>query len=100
MCIRDSTKYSYPYDLHASTLDTSTPCTNLQDPGPQVLPQPPPPSSWLDKRPPFPPALRRSTRTCSTQPTPVSYTHLRAHETPEHLVCRLLLEQKKITEVE
>src|SRR5678815_5009980 len=28
--------------------------------------------------------------------TPVSYTHLRAHETPEHLVCRLLLEKKKI----
>src|SRR5674536_378506 len=25
---------------------------------------------------------------------PVSYTHLRAHETPEHLVCRLLLEHK------
>ena len=24
----------------------------------------------------------------------VSYTHLRAHETPEHLVCRLLLENK------
>jgi len=24
------------------------------------------------------------------------YTHLRAHETPEHLVCRLLLEKKKI----
>src|SRR5678815_71372 len=23
-----------------------------------------------------------------------SYTHLRAHETPEHLVCRLLLEKK------
>src|SRR5678815_422346 len=23
-------------------------------------------------------------------PSPVSYTHLRAHETPEHLVCRLL----------
>src|SRR5678815_962259 len=28
-------------------------------------------------------------------PYPVSYTHLRAHETPEHLVCRLLLEKKK-----
>src|SRR5678816_248762 len=28
-------------------------------------------------------------------PIPVSYTHLRAHETPEHLVCRLLLEKKK-----
>ena len=27
----------------------------------------------------------------------VSYTHLRAHETTEHLVCRLLLEQKKET---
>src|SRR5678816_1524325 len=25
----------------------------------------------------------------------VSYTHIRAHETPEHLVCRLLLEKKK-----
>src|SRR5678815_4478008 len=25
----------------------------------------------------------------------ISYTHLRAHETPEHLVCRLLLEKKK-----
>ena len=30
--------------------------------------------------------------TCTT----VSYTHLRAHETPEHLVCRLLLEKNKI----
>ena len=30
-----------------------------------------------------------------TKHTPVSYTHLRAHETPEHLVCRLLLEKKK-----
>src|SRR5665254_15632 len=25
----------------------------------------------------------------------VSYTHLRAHETPEQLVCRLVLEKKK-----
>ena len=28
---------------------------------------------------------------------PVSYTHLRAHETREDLVCRLLLEKKKKT---
>eukprot|EP00831_Metopus_contortus_P034580 TRINITY_DN27576_c0_g1_i2.p1 TRINITY_DN27576_c0_g1~~TRINITY_DN27576_c0_g1_i2.p1 ORF type:complete len:133 (-),score=29.58 TRINITY_DN27576_c0_g1_i2:7-405(-) len=28
--------------------------------------------------------------------SPVSYTHLRAHETSLHLVCRLLLEKKKI----
>mgnify|MGYP007068937068 CR=1 FL=1 len=27
----------------------------------------------------------------------VSYTHLRAHETPEHLVCRLLPEKKNTT---
>src|SRR5678815_2609684 len=31
----------------------------------------------------------------SNYQVPVSYTHLRAHETPEHLVCRLLLEKKK-----
>jgi len=28
---------------------------------------------------------------------PVSYTHLRAHETRHDLVCRLLLEKKKLT---
>ena len=28
-------------------------------------------------------------------PAPVSYTHLRAHETDSYLVCRLLLEKKK-----
>ena len=28
-------------------------------------------------------------------PAPVSYTHLRAHETVLDLVCRLLLEKKK-----
>src|SRR5678815_1070306 len=28
---------------------------------------------------------------------PVSYTHLRAHETPEQLVCRLLLQKKKLS---
>src|SRR5665647_3754117 len=28
------------------------------------------------------------------RPTPVSYTHLRAHETDSYLVCRLLLEKK------
>ena len=27
--------------------------------------------------------------------SPVSYTHLRAHETDSYLVCRLLLEKKK-----
>ena len=33
---------------------------------------------------------------CYTDPFgPVSYTHLRAHETKANLVCRLLLEKKK-----
>ena len=31
----------------------------------------------------------------SNSVVPVSYTHLRAHETREDLVCRLLLEKKK-----
>ena len=33
-----------------------------------------------------------------TQLIPVSYTHLRAHETVLDIVCRLLLEKKKKTE--
>src|SRR5678816_840986 len=37
-------------------------------------------------------AVRRNPGHHSTGALPVSYTHLRAHETPEHLVCRLLLE--------
>src|SRR5680860_1696935 len=32
-----------------------------------------------------------------TLQVPVSYTHLRAHETDSYLVCRLLLEKKKKT---
>eukprot|EP00658_Telonema_sp_P-2_P069955 TRINITY_DN59526_c0_g1_i1.p1 TRINITY_DN59526_c0_g1~~TRINITY_DN59526_c0_g1_i1.p1 ORF type:complete len:104 (-),score=30.73 TRINITY_DN59526_c0_g1_i1:90-401(-) len=39
----------------------------------------------------------RITKTLPDWVTAVSYTHLRAHETPEHLVCRLLLEKKKNT---
>ena len=44
---------------------------------------------------------REDTCVCSVLPgtsfvllSPVSYTHLRAHETPEHLVCRLLLDPR------
>ena len=33
--------------------------------------------------------------TITLNPKPVSYTHLRAHETGRNLVCRLLLEKKK-----
>ena len=31
---------------------------------------------------------------------PVSYTHLRAHETSQDLVCRLLLEKKSKTKID
>eukprot|EP00658_Telonema_sp_P-2_P082044 TRINITY_DN8575_c0_g1_i1.p1 TRINITY_DN8575_c0_g1~~TRINITY_DN8575_c0_g1_i1.p1 ORF type:complete len:200 (+),score=46.15 TRINITY_DN8575_c0_g1_i1:125-724(+) len=55
----------------------------LEAPAPK--PSPPIPSS----------SSSNSTATPITDVTPVSYTHLRAHETPEHLVCRLLLEKKK-----
>src|SRR5678815_5795527 len=37
--------------------------------------------------------LSRSSMTVLITGESVSYTHLRAHETPEHLVCRLLLEK-------
>ena len=40
-----------------------------------------------------------STRHPAASGAPVSYTHLRAHETPEHLVCRLLLEKKNTTTI-
>src|SRR5678815_887435 len=35
--------------------------------------------------------VRAQLEALSQNGEPVSYTHLRAHETPEHLVCRLLL---------
>ena len=36
-----------------------------------------------------------SKRIKALEQEPVSYTHLRAHETDSYLVCRLLLEKKK-----
>ena len=35
-----------------------------------------------------------ASKAVETIPVPVSYTHLRAHETDSYLVCRLLLEKK------
>src|SRR5665254_20283 len=44
-----------------------------------------------------PPGISRqgASQKIEHKPDTVSYTHLRAHETPEHLVCRLLLAKKK-----
>src|SRR5450759_1141014 len=39
--------------------------------------------------------IRRKRSEGFPDPGPVSYTHLRAHETRHDLVCRLLLEKKK-----
>ena len=41
--------------------------------------------------------LEDHARGAADVPDPVSYTHLRAHETVLDLVCRLLLEKKKKT---
>src|SRR5678815_1926707 len=35
--------------------------------------------------------IKKIEKLANSRIVPVSYTHLRAHETPEHLVCRLLL---------
>ena len=40
-------------------------------------------------------AARMGASRCFTGLSPVSYTHLRAHETVLDIVCRLLLEKKK-----
>ena len=40
-------------------------------------------------------ALSTASKTLGFTYIPVSYTHLRAHETKANLVCRLLLEKKK-----
>src|SRR5659263_752515 len=58
-------------------------------------------ASWNRRLPPYfhmtvkaPRGLTHAKRLYS--PEAVSYTHLRAHETRHDLVCRLLLEKKKI----
>src|SRR5664279_5879943 len=58
---------------------------------------------WPTVRAFWPCSWRGSSSAMSVPPTserssasiPVSYTHLRAHETDSYLVCRLLLEKKK-----
>src|SRR5665647_3823406 len=50
-------------------------------------------TKWGDLR------SRRANATRCFSPPAVSYTHLRAHETDSYLVCRLLLEKKKIARV-
>src|SRR5678815_2470889 len=62
------------------------------------VPPPLPYGVWENVPPCVPRRLEPPKLPCNTFTNniyTVSYTHLRAHETPEHLVCRLLLEKKK-----
>eukprot|EP00658_Telonema_sp_P-2_P000840 TRINITY_DN10304_c0_g2_i1.p1 TRINITY_DN10304_c0_g2~~TRINITY_DN10304_c0_g2_i1.p1 ORF type:complete len:132 (+),score=4.58 TRINITY_DN10304_c0_g2_i1:438-833(+) len=52
-------------------------------------------SPWVPLHPPRYVKYETEEEEVPEGPSAVSYTHLRAHETPEHLVCRLLLEKKK-----
>eukprot|EP00658_Telonema_sp_P-2_P071310 TRINITY_DN60591_c0_g1_i1.p1 TRINITY_DN60591_c0_g1~~TRINITY_DN60591_c0_g1_i1.p1 ORF type:complete len:581 (+),score=99.14 TRINITY_DN60591_c0_g1_i1:141-1883(+) len=51
--------------------------------------------AWDSERHQRDTSIKGLATTAAVEQNPVSYTHLRAHETPEHLVCRLLLEKKK-----
>ena len=53
-------------------------------------------NSVAEQFPTLMPSLFPGTLAYRDVPYPVSYTHLRAHETSLHLVCRLLLEKKKL----
>src|SRR5678815_5237540 len=68
-----------------SSVEAETRYYETRSAGTRDTPPQPPPSQTLQRRHTARPTLRWS--------VPVSYTHLRAHETPEHLVCRLLLEK-------
>ena len=48
----------------------------------------------------LPVTLSKTPGEVNTLGLPVSYTHLRAHETVLDLVCRLLLEKKKTTNIQ
>src|SRR5665648_1204813 len=52
-------------------------------------------TTWRGSSGRAPPRSRGMCSRSQSAPTPVSYTHLRAHETRHDIVCRLLLEKKQ-----
>ena len=76
MCIRDSSIYSRPWIKNVSGEIPVTVTLKGQ---------------WKVAETPYCKVLSAD----KNQTVPVSYTHLRAHETRHDLVCRLLLEKKK-----
>src|SRR5450759_259218 len=77
------------------TIDRSNQISNRPGIAARVVPDPPRGGT----SPNSPRAGRQQGQASSSRyvggPLPVSYTHLRAHETRHDLVCRLLLEKKK-----
>eukprot|EP00658_Telonema_sp_P-2_P023147 TRINITY_DN19269_c0_g1_i2.p1 TRINITY_DN19269_c0_g1~~TRINITY_DN19269_c0_g1_i2.p1 ORF type:complete len:384 (-),score=98.55 TRINITY_DN19269_c0_g1_i2:95-1246(-) len=75
-----------PYTLPTKKAPVTSAAVSPKKTSPPTAATPPqPPQKPKTYANPTPPSV----------PMAVSYTHLRAHETPEHLVCRLLLEKKK-----
>ena len=83
MCIRDRTGHAY----------------NEQGLANRVTPDSLPPVEWLTYGSGYLAGMKLGGTPLVeyTRDRPVSYTHLRAHETDSYLVCRLLLEKKKTT---
>ena len=77
-----------------STLDRSSAASDVYKR--QAIPRPPMPPSAQHVLS-VPARLAPNSSAGSEAANPVSYTHLRAHETVLDLVCRLLLEKKKNT---
>src|SRR5665647_2063600 len=86
--------YQAPWRVPATTLNDLALVTISVSSGELVATFDP---AWNQPRvvPSAMPSAERS-RPYSPMKTAVSYTHLRAHETDSYLVCRLLLEKKKI----
>ena len=97
MCIRDSNRYiGVPlYDMYTHIIYTISPKNNGNEGGSFLLAN----MKWNGE---IPAGIKKVIRTetdfvYTLIRTPVSYTHLRAHETVLDLVCRLLLEKKNTT---
>eukprot|EP00831_Metopus_contortus_P001247 TRINITY_DN10455_c0_g1_i9.p1 TRINITY_DN10455_c0_g1~~TRINITY_DN10455_c0_g1_i9.p1 ORF type:complete len:142 (-),score=39.15 TRINITY_DN10455_c0_g1_i9:37-462(-) len=82
MCIRDRVKIGRPWTLELQTQEVDISSVDTQIP-----------RNWMPQRVKAPYTV--STKLTEAFSESVSYTHLRAHETSLHLVCRLLLEKKK-----
>ena len=91
MCIRDSNKGIKPllkkgefeFTMNKAFKDVINHCKEIKRPGQE--------GTWITNE-----VERAYCRLHDLGYAPVSYTHLRAHETVLDLVCRLLLEKKTI----